>query len=158
MKKIGVGIVAGAIGSVACSLVVGKISKGIINRQEKDIIRVKSYYNLLNRWLQIKQEGVSLVDYFHENEYKTIAVYGMGELGRRLCEELKGTDIQVKYAIDKNVNEIYSEVKLIGIEDFFEETDVIVVSAVFAFEEIKENLRVKTDIPIVSLEDVVYGI
>ena len=114
--------------------------------------------NVLNQWLLLKNEGKSLADYFVNNSYKNIAVYGMGELGNRLIEELKSSDINVRYGIDKNVQSVYSEIEVIDLESKIENVDVIVVTAVFAFEEIENELSKRTDIPIVSLEEVIYEI
>ena len=37
-------------------------------------------YQLLNHWLEIKNEGKSLRDYFVMMEFRRIAIYGMAEL------------------------------------------------------------------------------
>ena len=42
------------------------------------------------------------------NVYKEIAIYGMSYLGERLADELAGSDITVKYAIDRNADNIYA--------------------------------------------------
>ena len=111
---------------------------------------------MLNQWLCIKQEGKSLDEYFKENNYKTVAIYGMGEMGNRLYDELKNTDIEVKYAIDKNASSTYSELDVKEIDDELPEVDVVVVTATFAFDDIVEDIQDKFVCPIVSLEDVVY--
>ena len=80
----------------------------------------------------------------------------MGEMGNRLYEDLKNTSVEVKYAIDKNAASSYSELDIKDLEDDFPQVDCIVVSAIFAFDEIKEELEQKVDFTIVSLEDVIY--
>ena len=113
---------------------------------------------MLNQWLILKQEGKSLIEYFNKNGYKSVAIYGMGEMGNRLYDELKDSEIELKYAIDKNAAGTYSELNVIGKDDDFPEVDVLVVTATFAFDEIEDELSGKVDWPIVSLEDVVYEI
>ena len=61
---------------------------------------------LFNQWMVTKQEGKSIVDYFHKESIKSIAIYGMSYVGERLYDELKDSDIEVKYAIDKNADGI----------------------------------------------------
>ncbi|MCI8377739.1 MAG: hypothetical protein HFH72_04370 [Lachnospiraceae bacterium] len=129
-----------------------------IQKRQKSKDKFKGYYNLLNQWLRLRQENKSLGTFFTENQYKTAAIYGMGELGNRLYDELKDSAVQVKYAIDENTAGTYSEIEVIGPEGDFPEVDVIVVTAVFAYREIEEKLSGRTDIPIVSLEDIVYEI
>ena len=113
---------------------------------------------MLNQWLALKQEGKSLETYFLENGYKTIAIYGMGEMGNRLYDELKGTSIKVKYAVDQNVNGTYSDIKVVDKDEEFEDVDVMVVTAVFAYCEIEEEVGSKVSFPIISLEDVVFEV
>ena len=52
----------------------------------------------------------------------------------------------------------YPGLKIYSLEDDFENADVIVVTAIFAYSIIKKELAEKTNIPVISLEDVIYGI
>ncbi len=142
------------IGASASSYVIGKEVK----RKSDKVDKFKTYYNILNQWLALKQENKNLSQYFKDNNYKTIAIYGMGEMGTRLYEELKKSDIEVVCAIDKNAANTFTELKVIDIEDELPEADAIIVTAVFAFEEIKSQLSEKVNTPIISLADVVYEI
>lgn len=157
MKK-GMGVLGAIAGAAAGAIVVKKLSDKEINQKTTKVDKFKGYYNMLNQWLCIKQEGKSLVAYFKENGYKTVAIYGMGEMGNRLYDELKNTEIEVKYAIDKNAVCTYSELQVFEVEDDLPEVDVVVVTATFAFDEIEEELSEKVAMPIVSLEDVVYEV
>lgn len=127
-------------------------------RKELQTVSLKnaSLYQLMNRWVDIKQQGKNLKSYFEKNGYKTVAIYGMSYAGNRLVQELKSSGIEVKYAIDKNKNEIYSEVKLYGMEEEWEPVDVVVVTAVFFFRSIKAELEKRIEVPIISLEDILY--
>jgi len=44
------------------------------------------------------------------------------------------------------------------LDDELEPADVVIVTAIFAFDEISEELEGLFDCPIVSLEDVVYEV
>lgn len=113
---------------------------------------------LLNQWLITKQEGKSIVDFFHRESIKSIAIYGMSYVGERLYDELKDTDIEVKYAIDKNADVIYADIDIVTPDDELELVDAIIVTPVFYFESISEMLEQKTKIPILSLEDILYEV
>ena len=82
----------------------------------------------------------------------------MGELGCRLYEDLEKTDVQIKYAIDKNAASTYSEIEIVDLETDLEEVDVIVVSVTFAFDEVKNELEKRVKCNIVSLEDVLFSL
>lgn len=150
-----IGIITGTIAGGALTLA---LSGKKVDQKSQKVDKFKGYYNMLNQWLMLKQEGKSLDEYFKQNGYKTIAIYGMGEMGNRLYDELKNSDIEVKYAVDQNAAGTYSELDVIDVEDEYEEVDVIVVTATFAFDEINEELGKKVDFPVVSLDDVVYEI
>lgn len=121
--------------------------------------KLQDNYFLLNHWMEVKQEGKSAASYFMESGYRQIAVYGMAELANRLAEDLAGSEVVLKYGIDRNVcctssrmSEIYS------MEDKLPEADVIVVTPFYAFESIKAELEKKVRCPIISIEDVVWGV
>ena len=82
----------------------------------------------------------------------------MKELGERLYDELKDSDIKVLYAIDKNADAIYAEVDVLTPDDDLPEVDLIVVTPVHYFDEIEEMLADKVDCPVISIEDVVYEV
>lgn len=158
MKKGVLAVVATLAGGVAGSAVSMKLSGKVTEERNKKVDKFKGYYNMLNQWLVLKQEGKSLEKYFKDNGYQTVAIYGMGEMGNRLYDELKNTDIEVKYAVDQNAANTYSELEVLDKEDVYAPVDVMVVTATFAYEEIVEEISKKADFPIISLEDVVYEI
>ncbi|MEH2951326.1 hypothetical protein [Sporofaciens sp. JLR.KK001] len=113
---------------------------------------------VMNQWIINKQEGKSLVTFFEENGYKTIAIYGMSYLGERLEDELRDSGIKIAYAIDKNAENIYADVEVRDPEDAMDEVDAVIVTSVFFFDEIEEQLENVFDCPIISLEDIVQEV
>ena len=83
----------------------------------------------------------------------------MGELGNRLVEALENTPVIVCYGITKNIWDAFAEIdiKELGEEEFFGGVDCIVVTPVHFYEEIAEELKLKSNCNIISLEDVIYG-
>lgn len=113
------------------------------------------FYLLQNQWLSIHQEGKTLVDYFKRHNYHTVAIYGMKELGERLYDELNGSEVEVKYAIDKNADSIYADVDIVTPSDTLAEVDAIVVTAIHYFDEIHAMLIDRVNCPVLSLDDVI---
>ncbi len=147
------------LGVVAGGAAVNRIFSSKESKKEEKIDKFKGYYQLLNQWLILKQEGKLLDQYFVDNEYRTVAIYGMGEMGNRFYNELKNSDkVQVKYAIDQNTRNVYSELEVLALEDELPKVDVIVVTATFAFYEIEKKLSKKVTCPVVSLEDIVLEV
>jgi len=152
LSLIGVTIVGGIVWT----------AKKTVEKSGKLEARYKNYYDVTNQWLRHKNEKKSIREYFINNNYDTIAIYGMGELGNRLYEELKSTDIKVAYFIDKNAEEIYyglDDIPVVGLEEIErqDKVDVIIVTPIYDFDSIEESLsEYNIDADIVSLEEVIY--
>lgn len=57
-------------GAVVGGTVIRKLENGILQDNLKKVDKFNGYYNLLNRWLSLKQEGKSIDKYFIDNEIK----------------------------------------------------------------------------------------
>jgi lactate dehydrogenase-like 2-hydroxyacid dehydrogenase len=128
-----------------------KSEKKLIEKVDK----FKSYYYMLNNWMTLKQSGKKLEEYFIKEKIGKIAIYGMGELGNRLYEELKGTDIEVLYAIDNTPGYTYSDINVFSIEEPLEQVDAIVVTPIFDFINISQKIEEVLSVRVISLEDVI---
>ena len=117
------------------------------------------WYTLLNVWLYVKNSiTTNFESYFIHHNFKRIAIYGCGELGCRLFEELQHTNIEVAYMIDKNAANIRYKCEVISVQDFAErksQIDAVIVSPIQSFEIIKKGLMQFGDTEIISLEEVI---
>lgn len=120
--------------------------------------RTKANYDVLKQWFLLKKKNKTVLSYFEKNGYARIAVYGLSDLGKYLVEELAESSVKVVYGIDRRAKKMTAEFPIFTIEDMFPEVDVIIVTAVYFFDEIDIQLRNKLNCPIVSLEDVLYTI
>lgn len=158
MGKLFTGIFSAVAGGVAGAAVAGRaISKSAV-RDAQLARKHLAIMQVMNQWIVDRQNGKELKEFFLRNGYKEIAVYGMSYLGERLVDELDGSEVKIKYAVDKNANSIYAPFDVLEPEDDLPAVDVIVVTAFFFLDEIKEVLAGKVDCPIVSIEDVVYEV
>lgn len=124
--------------------------------QEKMKERNREQYLLLVQWLKLRQSGRSICNYIAEKGYKTVAIYGMGINGERVLQELKDSEIEVLYGIDKKADGIVSEIEVLGADADFPETDAIIVSEPAYMETIMKLLKTKVTCPVVSLEEAIY--
>jgi len=115
----------------------------------------------MKRWLENRNEGKSLAKYFTEHGYKRVGLYGAGELGNLLYAELRDTDIEVAYFVDKN-SEGLAVVKgkpVISPEEITKHSpiDALIVTPIGNFNEICTDLiRIAPNVAVVSLRDAVY--
>lgn len=128
-----------------------KFINKVLNEQEK----IRSYYNILNYWFLKFRKGENIVTYFRHNGYKNIAIYGFKELGIQLLKELEKTEVNVRGIIDKDENIDGQGLDIFRPGDELPELDVVVVTASYYFEEVKDSLKyIKCDI--VPINDVIY--
>lgn len=136
--------------------------KKSIDKSEDLKMRFKNYYDVTNQWLKVKNDGNSLEEYFTNNNYSNVAIYGLGEMGSRLYEELKDSNINIGAFIDSNAGDMYygEEIDIIDIDQVADKAfDVIVITPIYAYDEIESKLiNAGVECEIVSLEDVVFEI
>lgn len=158
MKK---GIISALSALAGAAVGAGTVAKTIGDSTQKAQTMSDKHlalFLMMNQWVAVKQEGKNLEDYFEKNNFHSIAIYGMSYAGERLLEELRNSNIVVKYGIDKNASGIYSDIDLVTMEDKLEEVDAVIVTSIFFFDEIEEKLSAKMNCPIISLEDILYEV
>lgn len=147
--------VVGAVGgAVAMEKITGKAMDHCRELVDKNL----DLFLLMNKWMRIKQKDRHIKEYLEENAYKSVAVYGLSHVGKCLLEELKECDVEIKYAVDQNAAAIYSDIETYSPEDDLPKADVMIVTAVYYFDDIYNNLKNKVVYPIVSLKDILYGL
>ncbi len=149
-------ILAGAAAGIRITI---KSERSRRREAEKMSGKFSALFHMMNQWVKVKQAGKNLSSYFLKNNYKKIAVYGMGYAGKALLEELRATEINVVYGIDRKAEDLHMDIHIVSPDAPFPEgADAVVVTAVDSFEEIEESLSKKTDCPIISLEEIVFEV
>ena len=134
--------------------------KKIITKYKEVNTVYEKYNDLLHLWIKNKNDNKNLVDYFTKNNYKKIALYGYGKMAVALYDELKNTDIVIKYFIDNEKEDGEKEHNNIPIIDIFEvvgqpTVDIIVVTPLDNFDNIKKVLQnACTKADIVSIQNI----
>ncbi len=132
--------------------------EGEVKKLKDENAKFKEFNELLLMWLQDYQDGRRVVDFFHQNGYKSVAIYGYGDLGAALAGELEDSDVEVKYVIDRAADFVYTELKVLRPDDNLPDVDVVVVTAIHYFDDIKTYMEKRISCPIVSLETVISGV
>lgn len=127
------------------------------NNPDKDKIKkLSEFYNILVQWVSLKEKGITIGDFMKKKGYNTVAIYGMKELGELLYGELRNSGVNVKYIVDQFCDPILIDVPVLKPEEPLLPVDVVIVTAIHCFEEIKGILKSKIDCPVFSLEDVLF--
>lgn len=158
MKKPVIAIWSVLAGMVLGAGSVGKLVGDSLCKERSKADKHFALFLLMNQWVKIKQEGKSPAWYFEKHGYKKIAVYGMSYAGMTLVHELKDSGITVAYGIDKKAGTMDTGLRTVSLEDELEDVDAVVVTAITFFYEIEETLSAKMKCPVISLEDILFGI
>lgn len=158
MKKGTISVFSALAGALAGAGAVGKVERDKRKEAERLSGKFLAMFHMMNQWVKVKQEGKNLSSFFEKNNYRKVAIYGMSYIGETLLEELKGTEIEVAYGIDKRVLSSHADITIVLPEELPGHVDAIVVTAIDFFDEIEEMLKEKVECPIVSIEDIVFEV
>lgn len=97
-------------------------------------------YHLLLRWDETGNDKI--VRWLRQNQYLNAAIYGMGDLGRKLYRDLKTTEICVKFAMDQFAGSMMADIPVVRLDLFavMPDVDVIIVTVTQSYESIKKDL------------------
>jgi glycosyltransferase involved in cell wall biosynthesis len=130
-----------------------KYSEDVQMSIEKSIIR-KSYSEFIDRFMD-PSNSHDIVKYFKTNNFNNIAIYGVGTLCNLLIKKIEDSGVNILHFIDKNTrgdNQI-NIIKPYEVDDNLN-VDVIIITPSFDFNNIREFLKKKTKIKIISIEDI----
>lgn len=134
--------------------IITKKMKKILNVLAAEYKRKEALFNMFRDWITIKAEKKEIYDYLLDNGYRVVAIYGMNYVGEILWKDLEYSDVKVKYAIDRNAKYIRTDVTVLNPEDELPEVDLVIVTAIAYFDEIKDKLNEKMLCPVISLENI----
>ena len=158
MKKSTIAILSSLVGAGVGAVAMGKPLSNKLKDVQKLSDKHLALYLMMNQWVKVKQDGKSLSSYFERENFHQIAIYGMSYAGETLVEELQGSNVEIKFGIDKKAVSIYADFDVLSPDDELNEVDAIVVTSITFFDEIREMLSKKVTCPILSLEDILYEV
>lgn len=129
-----------------------------INQLKREIEKQRQTIRCYNLWLAAKEEHRKLSEYLGKFNIKTVAIYGIGVLGKHLITELEESDVVIKFLIDAYSARGYRNYETKSANDNFPKVDAIIVSVVGEYNDIYKALRKKVDYPIFSLLELVSEI
>lgn len=125
-------------------------------------LKYRAYYNLLNKWIYKYGNNELTEKYFVTNNINNIAIYGTGEIGKILFNELRySTKVNIRLLIDRKRSKIFGNEDVFSINDdisneiISKNIELIVITAIYSYKEIKKELQEKTCVKIVSLEEII---
>lgn len=131
----------------------------VSKNKDKTIQKYKKYYELLLAWMGVLENGNSLCAYLKKRGVHNIAVYGGRNTGWHFVKQLQGSEVTVKYIIDKA--SLSGELTSLPVYHMYDElpvVDAVIVVPVWDYQSIRSDLEKKVKCPVISLEDVIAGV
>lgn len=110
----------------------------------------------LNRWMELRESGKSVASYLQEQGISHLAIYGYGELGKRLKQELKGTAVSVDYIIDRSSSARDVDCPTYPLSKDLPAVDAIVVTVHGLYHGIREDIKRFVDYPVMALPHLLF--
>ncbi|MDE6435775.1 MAG: glycosyltransferase [Lachnospiraceae bacterium] len=124
-----------------------------LNRYRKLSDKYFKTIKLMNKWIQYYQDNKKISEYFNRNDFRTIAIYGMGDVGQRLFSELVKSDIKVSFGIDRNRNLVFPGLKIVDWTEDWEMVDIIVITPFYEYQTINKEIKKKCGYKTISVEE-----
>ncbi len=151
-------ILASLAGAAIGAGIIGNWKEKIIKQKREQELKYAELTRLLAQWVCLKQDKKELKQYFIQNDFKRIAVYGVSYVGKCLIHELMDTEVEIAYVIDQrgDMADLEEEIRLVHPDDEMEDVDAVIVTSVYYFEQIEKKMQEKLDCPVISVSDIVF--
>ena len=121
--------------------------------------RLNEYYNATLQWLVAYQSGFRLDTYLNSMGIKTIAVYGMNDIGNCIVRELISNDkVSFLYAIDQGAPKLYFDIDCCTLEELADKPvpDMVIVAVPHIFTEVRKDIIGRINTKVISITQLVY--
>lgn len=121
--------------------------------------KLKRILKLLDDWMSLREQDITLTGYCKERNAKTIGVYGYGRLGKHLVWELEREKLYVSWIMDQRCNAIKKANEDCMILSPAEMThlpavDMIIITALEDYYNIEAQICKYTKAEVVSVEQI----
>lgn len=160
MKKkwiVVISILSLGAGALSGTLLVKKNEEVKYKELKERLAKFEDYFAIVNKWLKNRNQHISVANYFKNNHYDRIAIYGMGEIGKRLYEELYAEGVEVMAVFDRSAQRLDPSLNVYSLEDPVPDIDVVVITPTFDYATIEAQLKKVVSCKIVSISDVIMG-
>lgn len=127
-----------------------------MEEKESKIKKQEEALKTYKQWISLYQNNHNIGDYLKKNDYHSVAIYGLGRVGKNLFDELE-SQIEIDYVIDQKVSMERGDYK--GIlcyhpRSVLPKTDLIIVTVSAEAEDIISQLS-DCKIPMISIQNLI---
>ena len=129
-------------------------------QQQNELLQQKmKLLEYSNKWLNLNLKGYHIKNYFQDRGIKSIAIYGMGQIGLNLFEELKNSSVETECFIDRFADRLNAPIKIIGLDQNPITCKTIITTVWISEDQLRKDYACLTDeYEIISLFDIIESI
>lgn len=142
------------LGAIVSVIYFSRFCERIMIKTQESAKRNKHNFKCACSWLKQSHTNLSISNWLEKRGIKEVAIYGMGDVGSHLLDELDGTCTIVKYVIDRDVQKGTGSYICYSNSEELPEVEAIIVTPVYDFDKIASSLMVKGNVKIISLEEI----
>ena len=119
--------------------------------------KFKYYTELYDRWLYMERKKTFFLEaYLQEQNVQSIAIYGMGIIGKQLYEQMNQSKVKVSFGIDRYVGVYGKDFTIYRPESTnWPKVDAIIIAAYDEDMSIMKLLKGKTDCKIITIDKII---
>jgi hypothetical protein len=151
--------ITAAISAFGAGVLVKRLWKQKFNEEHQINNRNEKMSQLYYHWLLLKLKNIKLDQFFVQKGYQNIAVMDLSPQGRRLIDELAGTDVTIRYAIERdNLAAIHETLEVLRLhDDPLPAVDAVVICSLHNYSSLSKEIAEELDsqCPIFAIETVI---
>lgn len=121
-----------------------------IEEQSKD----SEYLDLMDKWMICKENSKPITSWLNKYKIDKVAIYGIGVFGRHLINEIDESEIELLYAIDRNIT-THGNVQVFSPDNLPNERTTLIVTSPYYFADIYKDMKSKGFKQIISIKQLI---
>lgn len=123
-----------------------------IKRLNSRCDKYKFFYKSFERMLNLRLDGKTVSKYILDRNYKSVAIYGLGMIGKILVKILMEESVNIVYGIDQNkYKDRFFKFPVYTLQDELKNVEIIIITVESGFLQIKDELEKRVQADIVSV-------
>lgn len=146
------------VGALIAIAYFSRFCEKIMEKVQESASRNNYNFKCACSWLNASKSKTAISEWLKNQHIQEVAIYGMGNLGKHLLDELEKTDICVKYLVDRNTKKDTGKYVCYSNVEKLPKVQAIIVTPAYEFKTIAESLEVEDTTEIISLENIINSL
>lgn len=120
---------------------------------DRDRDKERMLAEMIRRWFSIKLDEKSPGTVLPQRGIHSVAIYGMGYLGKSLYQELENSSVEIAYVMDRALPDSGGILKIVRLEEELPRVDTVIVTVLGNTDALCDLIRERSGYQVITLED-----